>query len=142
MAEEKKWVWEFQGFKSDAEWCPVQRWFNDLPYEAKEEIRDIVGFLRVKTKSRWQKPTFDPLEGSCGISELRPDNVTLDSDGKVEEVTYRIYGYFGPQQRVYTFLHGTRKDVKNDEYGKQIACERFREIKLGLGGATVHRFEF
>jgi hypothetical protein len=89
VPEEEKWEWEFLGFKSDAEGCPVQLWFDALPDEAKEEIEDLVRYLRVKTRSRWQRPGFDPLDGSCGISELRPRDVSVEVDGKLEEITYR-----------------------------------------------------
>jgi hypothetical protein len=140
VSEEEKWVWEFWGFKSDAEGCPVQVWFHALPEEAKEEIRDLVRYLRVKTRSKWQKPSFDPLRGSCGISELRPDDVSAEVNGRLEEFTYRIYGFFGPGQHAYTFLHGTRKEATNDRQGKEIACRRLEAIKLKR--ATVHGFRF
>jgi hypothetical protein len=140
---EDNWTWQFLGFNSDVEPCPVQEWFNGLPDEAKDEIIDLFKYLRVKTKSRWQRPTFDPLVGSCGISELRPRDVRMENEeGKVEEVTYRIYGFFGPWKHFYTLLHGTRKDVKNDEHGKEIACRRLEQIKRGSGGATYHFFRF
>ena len=137
-----KWVWDFKGFESESEGRPVQRWFDDLPDEAKEEIVDlVVRYLRIKTKSRWQRPSFDPLEGSCGISELIPRNITMETDRGVETLTYRIYGFFGPGPHVYTFLHGTRKDVKNDEEGKRVACRRLDELRRRRG-ATVHTFRF
>lgn len=128
------------GFKSDAEGCPVQFWFDVLPDEAKEEIEDLIRYLRVKTSSRWQRPSFDPLDGSCGISELRPRDVSVEVNGKLEEITYRIYGFFGPGPHVYTFLHGNRKGVTNDRVAKEIACRRLEAIKLKR--ATVHRFRF
>jgi hypothetical protein len=140
VPEEEKWEWEFLGFESDSEGCPVQLWFDALPDEAKEEIEALVKYLRVKTHSRWQKPSFDPLKGSCGISEIRPDNVSVEVDGKLEEITYRIYGFFGPGPHVYTFLHGNRKEVTNDREGKRIACRRLEAVKRER--ATVHVFRF
>lgn len=140
MDQGEKWSWEFWGFESPTEGRPVQDWFDDLPGEAKDEIIDLVRYLRLRTNSRWQRPEFDPLRGSCGISELRTDRIQVERGGLCEEATYRMYGYFGPGEHAYTLLHGTKKEQTNDRPGKQIACERLRQIKLGA--ATCHRFRF
>ena len=58
MPELEKWEWKFLGFKSDAEGCPVQFWFDVLPDEAKEEIEDLIRYLRVKTSSKMAEAKF------------------------------------------------------------------------------------
>jgi len=140
MNEEEKWTWEFLGFESPREGRPVQDWFDGLPDEVKEEINDLIKYLRLRINSRWQRPEFDPLTGSCGISELRTDEIRLERGDLIEDATYRLYGYFGPGDHVYTLLHGTKKEQTNDRQGEKIACERFERIKHGE--ATFHIFRF
>ena len=136
------WPWEFFGFRSEAEGCPVQYWFDNLGDEDREEITDLLGYIRPMTNRPWPEKVFDPLKGEGGISEIRVENIRCFREGKVQEVTYRIYGFFGPREyeHSYTFLHGTRKEARNDRIGKQIARGRLDEIIRGIAG--VHKFEF
>lgn len=136
MNSEERWRWQFMGFESEAEGRVVQLWFNGLSEEAKEEITDLCQSLQVVTQSRWRRPEFDPLVGAGGISELRPDDVRCEAGC----FTYRVYGFFGPNEHEYTFLHGTLKPVRNDHAGKRTAKERF--ARLQRGEATVHEFDF
>ncbi len=119
---------------------PVQSWYDDPHEDARDEIRDLLNYLQKLTSSLWHRPEFDELDGAGGISELRPRDITLEIKGKLESMSYRVYGYFGPAEGVYTFLHGVRKDVRNDTRGKRIARERLRQIEHGE--ATTHEFEF
>ena len=143
MNNERKWRWEFFGFRSLAEGRPVQAWFNLLPEEPdRYEITDLLDALQKANDRLWPKEVFDPLKGAEEISEIRIPNIRCERDGKVKSITYRIYGFFGPKnyEHSYTFLHGTEKRVKNDTVGKQIAKGRLDEL---LGGfADVHKFEF
>lgn len=134
MIEGTKWRWQFLGFESVEEGQTVQVWYNGLPEEVKDEIRDLLTYLGKMTDRLWRKPEFDGLAGAGGISELRPY-------GKIESETYRIYGFF-PRDRphTYIFLHGTRKGMRNDKPGKQIAARRLEQLEQGA--ATVHQFEF
>jgi len=136
MPSEEAWRWEFSGYESPAEGRVVQVWFNSLSVEAREEIADIFQSLQVVTNRRWKRPEFDSLDGAGGISEVRPASIRCD-DG---ELTYRVYGYFGPNQREYTLLHGTLKPERNDRDGKRIARERMHRI--ARREATVHKFDF
>lgn len=119
---------------------PVQSWYDNLPEDAKDEIRDLLNYLQKLTSSLWRRPEFDELDGAGGISELRPPDITLEVAGELETLTFRIYGYFGPTEGVYTFLHGARKDVKNDTRGKRVARKRLQQLERGE--ATTHEFEF
>jgi hypothetical protein len=137
----KDWRWTFRGFESVQEGRPIQIWFDELPEDAKYEIVDLLNFLQKVTDKRWRKPEFDPLQGAGGISEIRPQDIPIESNGKLVGIaTYRIYGYFGPGEGVYTFLHGARKGVKNDRHGKRIAGDRLRQLERGE--ATTHEFNF
>ncbi len=134
---EKSRTWEFWAYESDAEGRPVQAWFDSLAVEAQEEIIDLVEHLRLMVDRQWRFPEFDPLAGAGGISELRP----ADIRGAKGNLTYRIYGHRRyPTRWSYTFLHGVRKEVKNDIQGKATASRRLRELKAGR--ATIHKFDF
>jgi hypothetical protein len=140
MDEGTEWQWRFGGFESTQEGRPVQVWFDSLPEEVKDEIRDLLTYLEKMTDRLWRKPEFDGLKGAGGISELRPRAISIERNGKIETETYRIYGVFGPSyKRTYTFLHGTRKGVKNDRHGKRVARDRLQQLEKGT--ATVHEFE-
>jgi hypothetical protein len=135
-----EWRWRFCGFESAEEQQPVQSWFDGLPEDVKDEMGDLLRHLEKMTTSLWRKPEYDPLDGEPFISELRGRSVTIMVDGKLKTFTPRIYGFFGPDPRTYTFLHGTNKNARNDTYGKRIARERLEKL-LG-GAAAVHEFKF
>jgi len=141
MSATTKWQWRFLCFKSEREGCPVQIWFDGLPNEAQDEICDLLRYLRFKTKSKWKKPTFDPLEGEGGISELRLGKISREESGVIKTYTYRIYGFRGPKgfKHSYTFLHGNDKNVRNDKDAKRIAKERLGQIERRE--ATVCEFQ-
>jgi hypothetical protein len=141
MNEAAEWQWQFLCFKSEREGCPVQSWFDGLPDDAQDEIRDLLGYLRIKTKSKWEKPSFDPLAGEGGISELRPGKISREESGVIKTYTYRIYGFRGPREfeHSYTFLHGNDKNVRNDKDGKRIAKERL--VQIERREATVCEFQ-
>lgn len=135
MPDAETWMWEFRGFESPTDGRPVQVWYDRLPDNHKDEIRAQVAYLRVSTSRLWVRPDFDRLEGEGGISEIRAPDIR----GMSGIIYYRIYGFFGPDKRQYTFLHGTEKKVRNDLYGKQLARERLGRLQKD---ATVHEFDF
>jgi hypothetical protein len=134
--------WLFFGVEFEAEGRLVQDWYDGIRIEAQEEITDLVAHLRVRTGSLWERPDYDPLDGEGGISEIRPRNIR-DEDGSH---TYRLYGIRGyPDTMSYTFLYGSRKDVKNDVEGKYFARERLQQLyaeSFRRGEPAVHRFDF
>jgi len=140
MNKKKGWIWAFRGFQSKLDGEPVQVWFDNLPEEAKDEIVDLLNFLQKITDRLWRKPEFDRLDGAGGISELRPSDTRIEMEGELINATFRIYGYFAPNEREYTFLHGVRKVVRNDRQGKRVAADRLRQIDRGE--ATTHQFKF
>ena len=85
-----------------------------------------------------------PLRGEGGISEIKVENISYERDGKLVEVTYRIYGFFGPKghKHAYTFLHAWEKSAKNDRLGKKIAKGRLDELRRGGPEAGVRKFDF
>lgn len=128
----------FLGFK-DADWCPVQEWFDALPLDHQDEIVSLLNILGNRPPGLWRRPEFDRLAGAGGISEIRMDDDIRDERGSY---SYRIYGYFGPSNDQYTFLHAIDKNLskeRNDHEGKRIARERLGQVGHG---ATVHRFDF
>jgi Phage derived protein Gp49-like (DUF891) len=143
MGNETKWRLQFLAFQSSAEGRPVQDWFDGLPEDDKWEIVDLLDALQKINGRRWPDEVFDPLQGAGGISEIKIPNIKCFRASKYQMITYRIYGYFGPKG-YYTCLHGTAKDVKNDEEGKRIAKRRLDELQRGLrnGVASVSKFNF
>jgi len=133
---EKTWRWRFLGYESDDEARPVQIWYDSLSPEARDEIRDLCQWLQVVTDKQWREPGFKDLPGAGGISEIRPDDIRTQ-DGNF---TYRVYGYFGPDEHEYTLLHGTLKLERNDRNGKRIARERLGRLKRKE--ARTHEFNF
>jgi len=138
MEADPTWRWRFFGYQSSDEGRPVQFWYDGLSVEAREEITDLFQTLQIITNRLWRRPEFDPLPGAGGISEVRPREIR-NADGGF---TYRIYGYFGPNKREYTLLHGTLKTVRNDIHGKRIARDRLERLIRGDHGVTVHEFDF
>ena len=142
MVNSLTWRWEFYGFESDAEGRPVQVWFDSLLPDDRDEIVDLLDYVRNSTNKPWPEKVFDSLDGEGGISEIKMENIRCFREGEVKEITYRLYGFFGPKEfeHSYTLLHGTAKEEKNDRLGKDIAKGRLDEIRRGT--ARVHKFEF
>jgi hypothetical protein len=128
--------WTFLGFESAQDGRPVQVWYDRLPETHKEEIRDLLLYLEKAPSRLWRRPEFDPLIGAGGISEIRAPEIRHAGGS----VIYRIYGYFGPGEHEYTFLHATAKKVRSDKHGKRIAKSRLDQ--LARGHATAHQFSF
>ncbi len=127
------WNWRFFGIEWSSTGRPVQEWFDSLPDDAKDEVRDTIGYLQQLPIVAWKKPKFDRLGGE-EICEVRLET---------QSHTYRIYGYHGPSSRgrqVFTFLLGCDKKRGNDTDGKREATKRKRYIEAEM--ATVHEFKF
>ncbi len=135
-SEDQDCKWTFLDFESADEGQPVQSWFNSLPEDHRDEVKDRLGFLQVTPRSLWDEPFFDPLVGEGGeISEIRFDPIKCIR-GKFY---YRIYGFFGlEEEESYKFLHATNKKRRNDKDGKAIAKRRLRQLQNGE--AKLHQF--
>ena len=125
--------WAFYGYESVSGGQLVQEWFDGLLDEEKDEALDTLGYLQALPLDLWAKPQFEAL--GDGLSEIR---------FKVNSVkkTYRIYGFFWPQQRrySYTFLLGKEKKVKNDKRGVEEARKRLRKVRQFE--VSIHAFKF
>ena len=135
IPEEEQSKWDFLGYESVEEGKPVQNWFDGLPDDHRDAIKDILSFLQVTPRADWDEPWYDPLIGEGGISEIRFEELK-DERGKFY---YRIYGFFGDEEEgSYKFLHAVNKKERNDRDGKGIAKKRKR--KLENGEAKLHEF--
>jgi hypothetical protein len=132
----EQWKWSFNAYESLSEPHPVEDWLNSLIEDDLDEVIYLLLQLQSMTASPWRRPEFDPLRGAGGISEIRIWPLRSPEG----ETYYRLYGYFGPDKREYTLLHGTDKDVKNDVEGKMVAKDRLDKIRRSE--ARVHRFNF
>jgi hypothetical protein len=106
---------------------PVRDWINGLDEDARDELVDILSYMQVRPNSEWHPENFTAIETQ--LSEIRFG--TADH-------WYRIYGFFWPGRRDYTFLNGTEKKVRNDREGKRLAKER--RDRLLRGEASIHPF--
>lgn len=127
----------FLAFESAEDGQPVQSWFNNLPADHRDAIKDRLSYLQVMPRSDWDEPFFDPLMGEGGeISEIRFDPIKCIR-GKFY---YRIYGFFGlEEEESYKFLHATNKNRRNDRHGKSTSKKRLRQLQVGE--ATLHKFD-
>lgn len=122
-------LWTFFGFVTPAGNRAIQKCFDDLPEETRDEIRDVLRYHEVSERHLWRRPAFDELGGE-GISEFR-----------FVKVGYRMYGDFGPPGRHnYTFLWPAEKRVKSDRHAKDQA--KRRNGQLERGEASVDVFEW
>ncbi|SRR5258708_37098889 len=135
--EDRDCKWTFLAFESIKDGKPVQVWFDGLPEDHRDEVRDRLGFLQVIPRSDWDDPYFDPLNGEGGeISEIRFDPIKC-AKGKFY---YRIYGFFGlEEEESYKFLHSVNKQRRNDRHGKAKTKQRLGE--LHNGAAKLHPFD-
>jgi len=122
---------------------PVQVWFDGLPDDDKYEIIDLLEYVEKMTDKPWPEAVFDPLKDAGGISEIKVPNIRCFRDGKYKQITYRMYGFFGPKghEHAYTFLHCAEKDVKNDTIGKQIAKGQLDKIERGSAGVCKFKLK-
>jgi putative component of toxin-antitoxin plasmid stabilization module len=126
--EQRQYDWTFRDFETPVGNRPVRDWIYALSEEARDELVDILIYMRIRPHYEWAPEHFKPLED--GISEIR----FRDGDS-----ICRIYGYFGPHQS-YTFLVGAEKKVKNDRDSKKLAKSRRDQVERRE--ARVHAFSF
>src|SRR6267142_1341516 len=136
-SEDRDCKWIFLAFESAKEGRPIQVWFDGLPEDHRDEVKDRLGFLQVTPRSDWDDPYFDPLDGEGGeISEIRFDAIKCVK-GKFY---YRIYGFFGlEEEESYKFLHAVNKKMRNDRHGKSTTKRRLGELQSGA--AELHPFD-
>ena len=125
--------WRFYGYQTGAGGQVVQKWYNNLSQDEKDEIQDVLGYLQNLPRKSWCEPVFEAFD---------PDISEVKIKVNVLKRIYRIYGAFWPrgQRYVYTFLLGKFKKKKNDLRGTRLARQRLQELKIG--SATIHEFEF
>lgn len=118
--ERQQYDWTFRGFETPAGNRPVRDWIAALAPATRDELIDIVLYMRIRPPNEWAGEHFKPLED--GISEIR---------FRGADCVCRIYGYFGPTWCVqsYTFLVGAEKKVKNDRDSKKLAKSRRDQIE-------------
>jgi hypothetical protein len=129
--ERQSYNWTFYGFETAGKNRPVSDWINALSPDAKDELVDMLLYMRIRPPNEWGAEHFKPLEE--GLSEIR----FKDSDA-----VCRIYGHFGPVScfQSYTMLVGAEKKVSNDRDSKKLA--KTRRGQLERNEARIYKFDF
>src|SRR5208337_2422736 len=92
--EQRQYNWTFCGFKTPVGNMPVRDWINALSADGREELIDILIYMRFRPPNEWAPEHFKALDDR--ISELR-----FRDSGSI----CRMYGYFGPQWLVRSEEH-------------------------------------
>ena len=117
----KEWNWQFYGLQWANGNKPVQEWFDGLPEDAKEELRDTIRHLQHLPYHLWKKPQFDRLAGQRRfVLTLRP-TPTESTD---------IAGQKDLGSLSFSYLETTKKPERfSKERGKQQS-----DLALSSGG--------
>ena len=121
----------FAGYVSEAGGKIMQEWFDALPYDVKDEIRDTVNHLSAIPVTEWKRPQAD---------KVRPPLIEIR--GKTSGHEIRIYGVFDDEVRArYILLNGNEAKKKGyDGQAQELALKRLGLIKSGK--ASTHEFAF
>jgi hypothetical protein len=119
-------MWTFLACPAPGGGRPLDRFVQDLGDEAVNNLTAVLEALQVIERKYWIRPQFDVLSDYSKMGEIR-----FDGDKK----TYRVFGYFGPQNRRlhFTLLLGCEKK-RNLKHEMDLAARRrdFAEQNVGL----------
>lgn len=115
-------AWRFHGYVTATGSPDVEQWIDDLDEEARDELEDVLAYLRISHVEDWKRPYFAPM--GDGMNEIR---------FKASNVEYRIFGAFGPSRNQFTMLVGATKTHgkgrKRNKYAPKSARETARKRK-------------
>jgi hypothetical protein len=124
--------WRFHGYVTPSGVPDVQRWIDDLEGGARDELEDVVAYLRISHVGDWKRPYFGPMRG--GLHEIRFNHANVE---------YRIFGTFGPEQQQFSMLvgatktHGKGRGKTKYAPKNAIKTARSRKRELDLHAATT-----
>ena len=90
--------WRFRGYVTPSGVSDVQRWIDALEGAARDELEDVLAYLRISNVGDWKRPYFGPMRD--GLHEIRFNHANVE---------YRIFGAFGPGQQQFSMLVGAAK---------------------------------
>lgn len=115
-------TWRVRGYVTPTGVRDVQRWIDKLEGGARDELEDVLNYLRISDIRDWKRPYFGPMQG--GLHEIRFRH------GNVE---YRILGSFGPGLQEFSMLVGATKTWgkgrKKNQYAPKDAIKTARNRK-------------
>ncbi|HEY1903607.1 MAG TPA: hypothetical protein VGG56_14330 [Terracidiphilus sp.] len=128
---DKPTVCMFAGYVSEAGGRLIQDWYDGLPEEERDEVKDTLNYLASLPPAQWRRPEFDKLD---------PPLHEIGCKANAKNHWIRIYGVFDKNQRGrFIFLYGNGgKKVKNDKPGKRNALARLSLLEQGK--ARTHEF--
>ncbi|HYI93532.1 MAG TPA: type II toxin-antitoxin system RelE/ParE family toxin [Bryobacteraceae bacterium] len=100
----------------------VQKWINSLPDDVRDELEDVISYLRFLEREAWVRPQFETLDK--GLCEIR---------WKSASGNYRLYGYFGPARRQFSGYSGSQKKKNKDVDTEKQAQSRKNLFDRGIG---------
>ena len=125
--------WSFYGYITMAGTKEVLEWFRSLEQSEYDEAEDVILYLSRLPLEAWGEPPFKGL--GDGLSEIR------FKASKTKRI-FRVYGYFGPVGRrySYTMLLGDNKKVRNPSDDIQKARNRMKDVEKKR--CFIHELQF
>lgn len=114
-------MWTFRCYNNSHGEDEINEWYNAQGYNVQAEMDAVIEYLGERPRAEWVRPKFAPLSGNCkGLYEIR---------FKVNNIQYRILGFFGPKRLVFNMVYVFKK--KSDEYKRHCkkAQSRKKEIE-------------
>lgn len=121
----------FAGFVSGAGNPIIQKWYDGLPDEEREELQDTLNYLSAMPISSWKRPEFDKVRSP--LFEIR-------CKANQKNHIIRVYGVFDPKVRGrFIMLAGNEGKKKSKDLETQKnALSRLKLIRQGK--ASSHGF--
>jgi hypothetical protein len=123
----------FAGYVSEARRQLVQEWYDGLPVEERDEIKDTANYLQSLPITSWQRPEYD---------KVTPPLHEIGCKANVKNHWIRIYGVWDKKIRGrFVMLLGNESKKKGyDKEGQGLALKRFALLEQGKG--STHEFVF
>lgn len=125
-------IWKFKSYIEESGKDVIAHWLKGLPPSGRARIRNGIRYLAITEE--WEiKKDYKKLIANDHLFEL----LLTDKIGKKQ---YRIFGYFGPQRKVFTMLIGVdHKDkIYNPSSCFETAAKRYKSAQTK---GNIHDFE-
>lgn len=102
-------MWTFKCYHDSNGKDVIDEWYQSQDASVRAEMDAVIEYLLNKPRDEWKRPKFDLLKdnksGKCkGLSEIR---------FKVNNIQYRVLGFFGSERLVYVLVDVGKKTDEN-----------------------------